>query len=68
EADNDLKQRIASEMNLSETAFLKTIKESDTFQSGKRFSLDWYTPLCQVPLCGHATLASAAVLFMECSK
>ncbi|CAL1295122.1 unnamed protein product [Larinioides sclopetarius] len=68
EADSDLKQKIASEMNLSETAFLKTIKESDTFQSGKRFSLDWFTPLCQVPLCGHATLASAAVLFMECNN
>ncbi|XP_055952313.1 uncharacterized protein LOC129988184 isoform X1 [Argiope bruennichi] len=65
DADNDIKQRIASEMNLSETAFLKPIMESDTFQSGKRFSLDWFTPLCQVPLCGHATLASAAVLFME---
>ncbi|XP_055952316.1 phenazine biosynthesis-like domain-containing protein [Argiope bruennichi] len=68
DTDNDIKQRIASEMNLSETAFLKTIMESDTFQSGKRFSLDWFSPLRQVPLCGHATLATAAVLLMEYSN
>ncbi|GIY23149.1 phenazine biosynthesis-like domain-containing protein [Caerostris darwini] len=64
EIGNDAKQKIASEMNLSETAFVKIIKQEDSFQTGKRFSLDWFTPLCQVPLCGHATLASAAVLFI----
>ena len=35
----------------------------DPFKSGKRFSLRWFTPTVEVPLCGHATLASAAVLF-----
>ncbi|GFV22695.1 phenazine biosynthesis-like domain-containing protein [Trichonephila clavipes] len=65
---SETKQKIASEMNLSETAFVKIIKENDTFQKGKQFALDWFTPLCQVPLCGHATLATAAVLFTECSS
>ena len=31
--------------------------------SGTCFGLRWFTPKCEVPLCGHATLASAAVLF-----
>jgi hypothetical protein len=30
---------------------------------GSRFGLRWFTPVSEVPLCGHATLASAAVLF-----
>lgn len=55
-------QAIAAEMNLSETAFLrpfggKPIKET------KVFSLRWFTPTVEVPLCGHATLAASAVLF-----
>ncbi|KAK2896667.1 hypothetical protein Q8A67_011155 [Cirrhinus molitorella] len=33
--------------------------------SGARFGLRWFTPKCEVPLCGHATLASAAVLFYQ---
>ena len=44
-------QAIAAEMNLSETAFL--IKQDDGF------SLRWFTPVAEVDLCGHATLASA---------
>lgn len=53
--DEDLMQKIASEMNLSETAFLFPHKEG--------FSLRWFTPNVEVPLCGHATLASAHVLW-----
>ncbi|GFU62007.1 phenazine biosynthesis-like domain-containing protein [Nephila pilipes] len=68
DVDNHTRQKIASEINLSETAFVKIINEGDTFQNGKHFALDWFTPLCQVPLCGHATLASAAVLFTECNN
>ncbi|GFR14170.1 phenazine biosynthesis-like domain-containing protein [Trichonephila clavata] len=64
--DNDTKQKIAAEMNLSETAFPKVIKEGDTFQNGTRFVLQWFTPKCEVPLCGHATMATSAVLFSEC--
>jgi PhzF family phenazine biosynthesis protein len=48
-------QAIASENNLSETAFFVS--------RGSRFELRWFTPLQEVDLCGHATLASAFVLF-----
>ncbi|XP_035231998.1 phenazine biosynthesis-like domain-containing protein 1, partial [Stegodyphus dumicola] len=65
---SDVKQNIASEMNLSETAFIKIIKEEDTFENSKRFALQWYTPKCEVRLCGHATVASAAVLFSACNN
>ncbi|OUL17848.1 PhzF family phenazine biosynthesis protein [Nostoc sp. 106C] len=50
-------QNVAQEMNLSETAFL--IKQDDGF------NLRWFTPTVEVPLCGHATLASAHVLWSE---
>lgn len=53
--DADLMQRIALEMNLSETAFLHTMGES--------YSLRWFTPKAEVDLCGHATLAAAHVLW-----
>ncbi len=49
------KQKIASEVNLSETAFL--IKKDGVFE------LRWFTPETEVDLCGHATLASAHILF-----
>ena len=63
---NDLsseqKQLIAAEMNLSETAFVRPVEgEPDVFH------LQWFTPTCEVPLCGHATLATAAVLFHRSS-
>lgn len=48
-------QSVASEMNLSETAFV--------VPTGKAFNLRWFTPEIEVDLCGHATLASAHVLF-----
>lgn len=48
---------VAREMNLSETAFL--VREGDAFH------LRWFTPAVEVALCGHATLASAHVLW-EC--
>ncbi|XP_039984402.1 phenazine biosynthesis-like domain-containing protein 1 isoform X1 [Xiphias gladius] len=50
-------------MNQSETAFITRIKPSDSFTTGSRFRLRWFTPTTEVNLCGHATLASAAVLF-----
>ena len=52
-------QRIAAEMNLSETAFVQP-PGSD----GAR-KLQWFTPAVEVPLCGHATLATAHVLLKE---
>ena len=50
-------QNVAMEMNLSETAFL--VKEGDGYR------LRWFTPKVEVALCGHATLASAHVLWSE---
>ena len=55
--DEDRMQRIALEMNLSETAFVAP-------RDGG-FRLRWFTPACEVRLCGHATLASAHVLWSE---
>lgn len=52
-----LMQAIALEMNLSETAFLYPIEGG--------YSLRWFTPAAEVDLCGHATLASAHVLWSE---
>lgn len=48
-------QNVAREMNLSETAFLHQQKDG--------FNLRWFTPAVEVDLCGHATLASAHVLW-----
>ncbi|KAI3377090.1 hypothetical protein L3Q82_000290 [Scortum barcoo] len=63
ELTDELYQKIATEMNLSETAFITRINPSDSFSTGSRFRLRWFTPTNEVNLCGHATLASAAVLF-----
>nr|XP_035969756.1 phenazine biosynthesis-like domain-containing protein isoform X2 [Halichoerus grypus] len=56
-------QKIAREMNLSETAFIRKLHPTDNFTQSSCFGLRWFTPASEVPLCGHATLASAAVLF-----
>ncbi len=50
-------QDIASENNLSETAFIN--------MNTKPLGIRWFTPECEMGLCGHATLASARVLFDE---
>lgn len=50
-------------MNLSETAFIRKLHPTDNFTQTSCFGLRWFTPVSEVPLCGHATLASAAVLF-----
>ncbi|KAJ8250452.1 hypothetical protein COCON_G00223740 [Conger conger] len=62
---DEVYQKIAAEMNLSETAFIVKLNSLDDFASGSRFALRWFTPTNEVPLCGHATLASAAVLFYQ---
>ena len=54
-ADESWMQQVAREMNLSETAFL--YPEADGFR------LRWFTPAVEVALCGHATLASAHILW-----
>lgn len=63
ELSDELYQKIAAEINLSETAFVTRINPSDDFSKASRFCLRWFTPTTEVNLCGHATLASAAVLF-----
>lgn len=63
DASDTLKQKLAAEINLSETAFITSYTEKSDFQSESRFGLRWFTPATEVPLCGHATLASSAVLF-----
>lgn len=55
--DDALMQSIARENNLAETAFL--------VPQGPDFRLRWFTPTVEVPLCGHATLASAAVVLQH---
>ena len=52
--DDAVLQALAAENNLSETAFLVAF--------GADYRLRWFTPTVEVPLCGHATLASAAVV------
>jgi PhzF family phenazine biosynthesis protein len=52
---DDLLQKIAMENNLSETAFYVRI--------GDKYQIRWFTPTMEVDLCGHATLATAYVLF-----
>lgn len=59
----DEKQKIATEMNQAETAFIQLLKPADTFSSASEFKLQWFTPVMEVNLCGHATLASSATLF-----
>lgn len=52
--EDALLQAVAAENNLAETAFL--------LPGGEDYRLRWFTPAVEVPLCGHATLASAAVV------
>lgn len=61
---DELMKNIAQEMNLSETAFVKPLKNSN-IGKGNLFSLRWFTPEVEVDLCGHATIATSKVLFDE---
>lgn len=54
---DDVMQALASENNLSETAYF--------VESNGKYQIRWFTPVAEVRLCGHATLASAYVLFNE---
>jgi PhzF family phenazine biosynthesis protein len=59
EVDEGWMQAVAAEMNLSETAFVGADRGDGTLP------LRWFTPAAEVDLCGHATLASAHVLWRE---
>lgn len=52
--EDEVLQALAAENNLAETAFV--------IASGRNYHIRWFTPTVEVPLCGHATLASAAVI------
>lgn len=56
--NDSMMQSVAAEFNLSETAFLVRLADDV-------WSLRWFTPACEVNLCGHATLAAAHVLLNE---
>lgn len=56
--DDALCSSIAAEMNLSETAFLKPLGQN-------HFHIRWFTPTTEIKLCGHATMASAHVLWEQ---
>lgn len=61
---DDVLKSVAAEMNLSETAFLQKLEQKH-IEDSRLFSLRWFTPETEVNLCGHATLATAAVLFTD---
>ena len=54
--DFDTMQKIAAEIGFSETAFIKQVKDNT-------YSIRFFTPKIEIPLCGHATLASAKIIF-----
>ncbi|MBO9700623.1 MAG: PhzF family phenazine biosynthesis protein [Sporocytophaga sp.] len=55
--EEQLMQKIANEMNLAETAFVYPLKDG--------YNLRWFTPEKEVKLCGHATLATAHIMWQE---
>ena len=59
--DDGAMQNIAMENNLAETAFFVPLPDDPKHD----FHLRWFTPAIEVDLCGHATLASAAVLYRQ---
>ncbi|RVW54856.1 putative isomerase BH0283 [Vitis vinifera] len=68
ERDEDWLQALAMEFNISETCYLNRITEPEALDSSTtiltpRFRLRWFTPVAEVNLCGHATLAAAHFLF-----
>lgn len=58
ERSTEWMQNIAAEMNLSETAFVRHLSDN-------RYALRWFTPGMEVDLCGHATIATAHVLWTQ---
>ncbi len=56
DVDNTTMQSIATEIGFSETAFIKKIADNT-------YSIRFYTPKREIPLCGHATLASSKIIF-----
>jgi len=64
ERDEKWLQAVAAEFNIAETCYLTRLSGSDSLDSSNsRFHLRWFTPVAEVELCGHATLAAAHALF-----
>ncbi|KAA8543216.1 hypothetical protein F0562_021289 [Nyssa sinensis] len=70
ERDEEWLQAVAREFNISETCYLtrftdpeSDIQDSSNTTANPRFRLRWFTPVAEVKLCGHATLAAAHFLF-----
>ncbi|KAL8054992.1 hypothetical protein ABFX02_04G027200 [Erythranthe guttata] len=63
--DDDWLQAVAREFNISETCYLTRLSDSTDSVIGSvpRFRLRWFTPVAEVKLCGHATLAASHFLF-----
>ncbi|MBQ9441811.1 MAG: PhzF family phenazine biosynthesis protein [Selenomonadaceae bacterium] len=59
--DDEIMLKIAQENNLSETAF--AVKGENNF-----YKLRWFTPSCEIDFCGHATLATAFMIFTQIEK
>jgi len=59
ELPDETMHSIAKELGLSETAFIKQLPKED------KYSIRYFSPKMEIPLCGHATLAGAKVLFIE---
>ncbi|HME36971.1 MAG TPA: PhzF family phenazine biosynthesis protein [Candidatus Sulfotelmatobacter sp.] len=60
--DDELLRQVAAENNLSETAFFVPRHGHNNRPHAGHYDLRWFTPRCEVKLCGHATLASAYVV------
>jgi len=54
-------QKVAMENNLSETAFVEKLRDEDSPDQAvpSKYAIRWFTPSCEVDLCGHATLGAA---------
>ena len=63
--DEALMQNIALENNLAETAFVKKLDLDIEDENVESYEIRWFTPKVEVDFCGHATLASAFVLFQD---
>jgi PhzF family phenazine biosynthesis protein len=58
EVSTEWMQMVAAQMNLSESGFVRRL-------DGDTFSLRWFTPIKEIPICGHVTLAAAHALWQE---
>ena len=55
-------QKIAAEMNVSETAFIQPLNEGE---HPTEFLLRWFTPTVEVKLCGHGTVSASTIIFNQ---